>query len=124
MEVDHRVAEARSGVGAFQTETLYARPARSESTISFDCVKAGATRRPPASSNCFSAGGEIMLGSYPKSKALCSCGEIAEMDSSIVRLKRRLGKEVECRACRNQRIAREHEILELHFSGQSNESDL
>jgi hypothetical protein len=63
----------------------------------------------------------MMFGPYPRSKALCSCGEIAEMDSSVVRLKRRLGKDIECRTCRNERIAKELEALELHFSGQEEE---
>jgi hypothetical protein len=62
-----------------------------------------------------------MFGIYPKSKALCSCGEIAEMDSAVVRLKRRLGKDIECRSCRNERIAKELEALELRFLGQDEE---
>jgi hypothetical protein len=64
-----------------------------------------------------------MFGLYTKSKALCSCGEIAEMDSSVVKLKRRLDKDIECRMCRNRRIAKEFEALEMHFSGQGEEAD-
>lgn len=124
MEFDHRIAEARSdAVLMLSPEMRHNRSLGSESMLGFGKGKPGLISRPPAPSNCFSAGGEVMLGSYPKSKALCSCGEIAEMDSSIVRLKRRLGKDIECRSCRNQRIAREHEILDMHFSSQDEEMD-
>lgn len=64
---------------------------------------------------------ESIFGSFSKKKILCHCGSIADIDLSIVRLKSRLGKEIECIACRNQRIAREIESLEAHFSGQNDE---
>lgn len=38
------------------------------------------------------------------------------MDSTSVDIKRDLGKELECRDCRNQRIARELKELANHFS--------
>jgi len=48
-------------------------------------------------------------------KVFCTCGAIADLDSSAVSLKRRLGKEVECRHCRNIRIAEEQrELKELY----------
>ncbi|MDD1773492.1 MAG: hypothetical protein LUQ14_02580 [Methanomassiliicoccales archaeon] len=119
MEVDHRIANATSGASlAPATETRQIGSAGSIAVPGFDMAKPSFIYQLPASSNCFSARGEMMLGLYPKSKALCSCGEIAEMDSSVVRLKRRLGKDIECRTCRNQRIAKELEALEMHFSGQ------
>lgn len=124
MEFNHRIAEARSDAALTLSPGMrHTRSLGSESMLGSDKGKPGLISRPPAPSNRFSTGGEIMLGSYPKSKALCSCGEIAEMDSSTVRLKRRLGKDIECRTCRNQRIAREHEVLDMHFSGQGEELD-
>lgn len=76
----------------------------------------------PASRNSdssvgFLVRGGVVFGRYSRSKALCSCGEIAELDSAVVRTKRRLGKDIECRACRNVRISRELQDLQSHFSG-------
>lgn len=62
-----------------------------------------------------------MFGEAPKRKVLCSCGAIAEVDLRMANTKMNLGKVVECRACRNNRIAREKEELEKHFSGQEEE---
>jgi hypothetical protein len=58
-----------------------------------------------------------MFGPYSMNKALCSCGELTDVDSEVFRRKSNLGKRVECRECRNQRIAREHDQLEMHFLG-------
>ncbi len=49
-------------------------------------------------------------------KIYCSCGSIQELDSTTVGIKRELGKELECRECRNQRIAKELSELADHFS--------
>jgi len=122
MEVDHRIADATSGASlAPATEIRPVGSGESRLTSGIDKARTGFISQPLSSSNCFSARGEVMFGIYPKSKALCSCGEIAEMDSAVVRLKRRLGKDIECRSCRNERIAKELEALELHFSGQDEE---
>ncbi|MEM0448688.1 MAG: hypothetical protein QW520_02575 [Methanomassiliicoccales archaeon] len=59
----------------------------------------------------------------PKRKILCSCGVIAEIDSRMVGVKSRLGKSLECRRCRNERIAREREELEKHFLGEEREDE-
>ncbi len=64
-----------------------------------------------------------VFGPYNKNKALCACGSIADLDSKTVNTKRRLGKRVECMACRNKRIAQEHEKLERHFLGFDEEED-
>jgi hypothetical protein len=64
-----------------------------------------------------------MFGPYSKNKALCSCGSLADLDSAVVSLKGGLGKRVECRECRNKRIAREHEMLEKHFSGEEEQEE-
>ncbi len=64
-----------------------------------------------------------VFGQYNKNKALCACGCIADLDSKSVGTKRRLGKRVECMACRNKRIAREHEDMERHFLGLDQEED-
>ncbi len=58
-----------------------------------------------------------MFGDTPRRKILCSCGAIADFDSSMASRKRLLGKVVECRACRNQRISHEMEELDAHFLG-------
>lgn len=53
----------------------------------------------------------------PTARVLCRCGSVAELDRSVVGTKRGLGKAVECRRCRNLRIAREREELEHEFNG-------
>lgn len=53
----------------------------------------------------------------PTSRVLCKCGSVAELDRSVIGTKRGLGKVVECRRCRNLRIAREREELEQEFNG-------
>jgi hypothetical protein len=58
-----------------------------------------------------------LFGDTPRRKILCSCGAIAEIDQGIAANKKKLGKVMECRSCRNERIAREREELEQHFSG-------
>lgn len=58
-----------------------------------------------------------MFGPYSKNKALCDCGELMDIDSEVVRRKHSLRKRVECRECRNRRIAAEHDRLEIHFLG-------
>ena len=59
-----------------------------------------------------------MFGDTPRRKVLCSCGAIADFDSAMASRKKGLGKFVECRACRNRRIAHEMEELSAHFSGE------
>ncbi|MDH7508479.1 MAG: hypothetical protein QHH00_03665 [Methanomassiliicoccales archaeon] len=65
--------------------------------------------------------GEVMFGPFSSKKILCECGAIADIDSTVVRLKHKLGKEIECTACRNQRIARELEALQAHFTNPDEE---
>lgn len=55
--------------------------------------------------------GQLMFFGHGMNKIFCSCGAIAELDSIAIKLKRKLGKEIECRACRNRRIAEELEEL-------------
>jgi len=50
---------------------------------------------------------ESRLVDAPTSKALCACGALMEMDRSVLKTKRALGKQVECRRCRNERVARD-----------------
>jgi hypothetical protein len=70
-----------------------------------------------------SAQSTVLFGDSPKRKVLCACGVIAEVDQSIVSNKMSLGKAMECRTCRNERIAREREELEKHYSGCGEEED-
>jgi len=65
----------------------------------------------------FSSRGEAMFNSTPRHKVLCSCGTISEIDSLIISTKKDLGKSIECRTCRNQRIARQKEEFEREFYG-------
>ncbi len=64
-----------------------------------------------------------LFGESPKRKVLCTCGAIAEVDQGIAAKKKALGKAMECRNCRNERIAREREELERHFSGEDGEEE-
>ena len=47
----------------------------------------------------------------------CNCGRIIRFDSSQMKLKLKLGKELECTECRNARISRDIDELNDHFSG-------
>jgi hypothetical protein len=49
-------------------------------------------------------------------KAFCTCGAIAELDSTAITLKRKLGKDVECSYCRNVRISEELEEMRALYS--------
>jgi hypothetical protein len=59
-----------------------------------------------------------MFGDTPRRKVLCSCGAIAEFDSAMASRKKGLGKVVECRTCRNRRIAQEMEELAVQYNGE------
>jgi len=65
-----------------------------------------------------------MFVEMPKCKVLCSCGAIADVDCGMANTKRGLGKNVECRTCRNQRIASEMLEIRRHFYGEDEEYGL
>lgn len=67
--------------------------------------------------------GDVMFKDSPKRKVLCLCGAIVDIDSAIASTKKRLGKSVECRCCRNERIAQEMEELRSHFNGEDWKND-
>jgi hypothetical protein len=56
---------------------------------------------------------ESRLVDAPTAKALCACGALIEMDRGVLKTKRALGKQVECRRCRNERVARDLEGPEI-----------
>ena len=56
-------------------------------------------------------------------KIYCKCGCIIGLDSSQMKLKLKLGKELECTECRNARISRDIDELNMHFSGEAVEED-
>ena len=56
-------------------------------------------------------------------KIYCKCGCIIGLDSSEMKLKLKLGKELECTDCRNARISREIDEMNMHFSGVSIETE-
>ncbi len=65
----------------------------------------------------------VMFGDTPRRKVLCSCGAIAEFDSAMASRKKGLGKVVECRACRNRRIAEEMDALAALYNGEDAQED-
>jgi hypothetical protein len=78
--------------------------------------------RSPLRNQTFDMRGDIMFGESPKRKVLCLCGAIADVDSGMASTKKKLGKSVECRSCRNERIAQEMEELNSHFIGEDREN--
>ena len=56
-------------------------------------------------------------------KIYCRCGCIIGLDSAQMKLKLKLGKELECTECRNARISRDIDELNTHFSGDIAESE-
>jgi hypothetical protein len=59
--------------------------------------------------------GPAVFGTVAMTRVLCKCGAVAELDRSVLKTKRYLGKNVECRRCRNIRIAREKEELDKEY---------
>lgn len=55
-------------------------------------------------------------------KVYCKCGRIIGLDSNQAKLKFSLKKDVECNECRNARISREIDELNLHFNPEEAES--
>ena len=56
-------------------------------------------------------------------KIYCRCGRIIGLDSAEMKLKLKLGKELECTECRNARISRDIDELNELFSGECVESE-
>ena len=50
-------------------------------------------------------------------KIYCKCGRIVDIDSGYFRVRRILGKDIECSFCRNERVGREIDELNNHFLG-------
>jgi hypothetical protein len=59
---------------------------------------------------------ESRLVEAPTSRALCACGALVDMDRNVLKTKRALGKPIECRRCRNERVARDLEGAESEES--------
>ena len=51
----------------------------------------------------------------------CRCGCIIRLDSAEMKIKQKLGKELECTNCRNARISREIDELNSVFEPQTEE---
>jgi hypothetical protein len=79
--------------------------------------------RSPQRNQVFDVRGDIMFGESPKRKVLCLCGAIADVDSGMASTKKKLGKSIECRSCRNERIAQEMDELRSHFTGEDENCD-
>ncbi len=73
--------------------------------------------------NSLGSSGGLMVEPVATSRILCLCGAVVELDRSAVGIKHKLGKTVECRKCRNARIAREKEEEDMAFSGIKDEED-
>jgi ribosomal protein S27E len=58
---------------------------------------------------------QVVFGKVATTRVLCKCGAVAELDRSVLKTKRYLGKNVECRRCRNNRIAREKDELDKEY---------
>ena len=56
-------------------------------------------------------------------KIYCRCGRIIGLDSSQMKLKLKLGKELECTDCRNARISKDIDELNMHFDGETVDSE-
>jgi hypothetical protein len=67
--------------------------------------------------------GRIIMEPVPTSRVLCFCGAVVELDRSTVGIKHKLGKTVECRRCRNERVAREKEEEDIAFNGVKEENE-
>jgi|GEM_PF-958609 hypothetical protein len=67
--------------------------------------------------------GTLMVEPIATSRVLCSCGVVVELDRSVVGIKHKLGKTVECRKCRNARIAREKEEEDIAFTGTKDDEE-
>jgi hypothetical protein len=50
-------------------------------------------------------------------KIYCACGRIVDLDKKEMGIKKLLKKELECTACRNERIAKDIDLLNAHFDG-------
>ena len=53
----------------------------------------------------------------------CKCGRIIGLDSAQVKLKMKLGKELECSECRNARISVDIDEMNSHFDGEAVETE-
>ena len=56
-------------------------------------------------------------------KIYCKCGRIIGLDSAQMKLKLKLGKELECTECRNARISKDIDEINMHFDGESADLD-
>jgi hypothetical protein len=102
-----QLAEAAFGHGADKIEPrIEILGGRDDFTPAMRCKS-----RPSGSS------GILMVEHVPTSRILCLCGEVVDLDRSAVGIKHKLGKTVECRKCRNARIAREKEEEDFAFTG-------
>jgi hypothetical protein len=109
MDMERQIADALNGNnGALQFEGL------AQSRMACDVGKSMSARYHTFKKTIW---GQCMFVETPKRKVLCPCGAIAEVDSATVLTKNGLGKTVECRVCRNRRIAREYEEIDRHFNG-------
>lgn len=76
-------------------------------------VTVDAFRQLPNSCNTvFNVAGRGRMGTI-----YCRCGRIVSMDSAIMKMKLSMGKELECPLCRNGRISKDIEDINMHFDG-------
>ncbi|MCQ2056425.1 MAG: hypothetical protein MJY64_03060 [archaeon] len=55
------------------------------------------------------------IGLSKMKKVFCKCGEIIDFDSSQMFIKLCLGKELECPSCRNARISKYIDEINIHY---------
>ncbi|MDD1772019.1 MAG: hypothetical protein LUQ09_03780 [Methanomassiliicoccales archaeon] len=63
-----------------------------------------------------SAGSRSLFGEWRGATVLCACGSLVRLDQSAVNRRRQMGKPVECRHCRNRRVAMEHADLDNEYN--------
>jgi hypothetical protein len=113
LHITGRLADAMTIDGSRLMKESYSEAKSPRSDLA--CSSASLSRRPSPFI--------MQFGNRPKRKVLCSCGVISEVDQGVAIKKLSLGKALECRTCRNERIARERDELERHFTGQGDEGE-
>jgi hypothetical protein len=66
-------------------------------------------------------GSRSLFGEWRGATVLCACGSLVRLDQAAVNRRRQMGKPVECRHCRNRRVAMDHEDLDNEYNDREGE---
>jgi len=97
---------------------------RSESEVSGPCLEIPLRERAFIMPDLIDDGHsrlQSMFGDWQGVTVLCACGCLMRLDKATVNRRRQMGKAVECRQCRNRRVAMEKEDLDNEFFGREEE---